>query len=109
MAAVSTDRLAACKAYMRVDGDEEDTLIASLLAGAVEYLTGAGIYRTADNAARYDLVAHGMTLYHYDHRDAVGTEAEMPRGLRPVINQLKLDAEAQSAADSYGEDGNDGA
>ena len=109
MAAVSTDRLAACKAYMRVDGDEEDTLIALLLAGAVEYLTGAGIYRTADNAARYDLVVHGLTLYHYDHRDAVGAEAEMPRGLRPVINQLKLDAEAQSAADSYGEDGNDGA
>lgn len=100
MATVSAERLAACKAYMRVDGDAEDTLIASLLTGAEEYLTGAGIYRTADNAARYDIVVHGLTLYYYDHRDAVGTEAEMPRGLRPVINQLKLDAQAQTMADS---------
>ena len=107
MAIVCAETLAACKAYMRVDGDEEDTLITSLLAGALEYLTAAGIFRTADNSARYDIVAFGLTLYYYDHRDAVGTEAEMPRGLRPVITQLKLDAAVQTAADS-GEEGTDG-
>ena len=104
MAAARDDRLAACKAYMRIDGDEEDTLITALLDAATGYLTGAGIYRTADNAARYDLAAQGLALYYYDHRDAVGTEAEMPRGLRPLIAQLKLEAAALAAADRYGGD-----
>lgn len=107
MATICPESLAACKAYMRVDGSEEDTLIFSLLAGAFEYLTSAGIFRTADNSARYDIAAYSLTLYYYDHRDAVSTEAEMPRGLRPVINQLKLDAAAQAVADNY-EEGSDG-
>lgn len=108
MVAARDDRLAACKAYMRVDGEAEDALITALLDAATEYLTGAGIYRTADNAARYDLAAQGLALYYYDHRDAVGTEAEMPRGLRPLIAQLKLEAAALAAADRYG-GGYDGA
>lgn len=107
MANVSADRLAAYKAYMRVDGEADDALISFFISAAAEYLTGAGIYRTADNAARYDLALSALTLYYYDHRDAVGTEAEIPRGLRPVINQLKLDAEAQTVADSYEEGDND--
>lgn len=107
MEAVSKGRLAACKAYMRVDGEAEDALITSLISAAAEYLTGAGIYRTADNAARYDLALSALTLYYYDHRGAVGTEAEIPRGLRPVLTQLKLDAAAAAAADTI-EEGADG-
>lgn len=106
MATICPESLAAVKAYMRVDGNEDDALISSFFAAAVEYLTSSGVYRTADNSARYDLVVQGMTLYWYDHRDAVGTEAEMPKGLRPVINQLKRDAEAQAVADSYEEGSN---
>ena len=95
------DRLDACKLYMRIDGTEEDTLIESLLCAAQEYLSGAGIHRTGDNVQRYDLAINSLALFYYDHRDAVGTEACLPIGLRPIITQLKLEATAFRTADQY--------
>ncbi len=95
------DWLDACKLYMRIDGTEEDTLIEALYCAAQEYLSGAGIRRTGDNASRYDLAVNSLTLFYYDHRDAVGSEACLPVGLRPIITQLKLEATAFQAADQY--------
>lgn len=86
-------QIEACKAYMRVDGDGEDTLIASLCDAAEGYLTRAGCRRSetdAAQAAQYDLALWSLTLHYYDHRDAVGTEAPLPLGLPPVITQLKV-------------------
>ncbi len=86
-------QIEACKAYMRVDGDGEDTLIASLCDAAEGYLTRAGCRRSETDtaqAAQYDLALWSLTLHYYDHRDAVGTEAPLPLGLPPVITQLKV-------------------
>lgn len=91
-------QLADCKLYMRVDGADEDELISDLYRAAQEYLARAGICCTEDNASSYALAVHSLTLHYYDHRDAVGTEAGIPVGLRPIINQLKLEAEVQAAA-----------
>lgn len=99
MTDISSDRLVALKAYMRVDGDADDALIGSLYTAAVEYLTATGVYRTADNAARYDLAVNSLTLYDYDHRNDINAaSAPMPQGARRLINQLKGDAAAKSAA-----------
>lgn len=99
MTAISSERLAALKNYMRIDGDADDALIAELYSAAVEYLTAAGVYRTADNAARYDLAVNSLTLYDYDHRnDTNAASAPMPQGARRLVNQLKGDATAQAAA-----------
>lgn len=100
---ITEAQLKACKAYMRVDGDFEDALISALYSAATEYLTGAGIARTTENANMYDLAAQALALHYYDHRDAVGTEAVMPQGIRPIITQLKIAAQAQRAAEA--EDG----
>lgn len=92
-------QIAACKAYMRVDGDEDDALIGHLCDAAAEYLSAAGAERGADDsaqAARYDLALWALTLHYYDHRDAVGTEAPLPLGIRPIITQLKLARPTQS-------------
>lgn len=89
-------QLEACKAYMRVDGSEEDELIRSLCSAAEGYLTRAGCRRSETDeaqAAQYDLALWSLTLHYYDHRDAVGTEAPLPIGLRPVITQLKVGGE----------------
>lgn len=85
-------RLEACKKYMRVDGAEEDDVILALMAAAREYLRKAGITPERSPAAQYDLALWGLTLHYYDHREAVGSEAPFPVGLRPVITQLKLTA-----------------
>ena len=87
-------QVAACKAYMRIDGDEDDKLIGQLCDAAAAYLAAAGATRGMEDgsqrAAHYDLVLWVLTLYYYDHRDAVGTEAPLPIGVRPIIHQLKL-------------------
>jgi hypothetical protein len=81
--------LEAVKRYMRVDGDEDDGVIAALYEAAVLYLKNAGVRETEAS----------LPLHYYDHRDAVGSEAEIPVGLRPVLNQLKLTAAIQGDID----------
>lgn len=87
------EQVAACKAYMRIDGSEDDRLIGQLCDAAAAYLATAGAVRGQDDtprAAQYDLALWALTLHYYDHRDAVGTEAPLPIGVRPIIHQLKL-------------------
>ena len=84
--------VAACMAYMQKTAGEDpadDVLVQTLMTAAAEYLKGAGIYRTAETASRYDLCLWGLTLHWYDHRDSVGSELSIPANLRPLMNQLK--------------------
>lgn len=92
------EKLSAVKAYMRVDGDEDDDVIAALYSAATEYLSNAGIEEPAETSELYNLALWALTLHYYDHRDAVGTEAGIPTGLRPIINQLKLIAISDAGA-----------
>lgn len=79
--------------YCRLDdlADDESVVgeVEELMAAAEEYLSDAGIVRCELNAGRYDLALKALVLHWYDHRDSVGTEAELPKGLRPILNQLK--------------------
>ena len=88
-AAEAARALCACKSYMRVDGDEDDETIKCLMAAAKEYLKNAGIPEPEAPSPLYSLALNSLTLHYYDHRDAVGTEAPLPTGLRPILNQLK--------------------
>ena len=88
-AAEAAQALRACKSYMRVDGDEDDETIKALMAAAGEYLRNAGIPEPETPTPLYSLALNSLTLHYYDHRDAVGTEAPLPTGLRPILNQLK--------------------
>ena len=89
-------KLEACKKYMRVEGADEDDVIAALMGAAEVYLWGAGILPEWSPPALYNLALWGLTLHYYDHREAVGNESAFPIGLRPVINQLKLTAVSKS-------------
>lgn len=94
--AVSYEKLSAAKQYMRIDGTDDDFVISALYEAAVLYLQDAGIEEPVSDPALYDLAVWSLTLHYYDHRDAVGTEASFPTGLRPIINQLKLMGEIRS-------------
>lgn len=87
---VSGERVMACMEYMRVEPGTDDRLIQRLMESAETYLKNAGIVRTEENGAQYDLAVWSLTLHYYDHRDSVGSEAPLPIGLRPIINQMKL-------------------
>ncbi len=86
--------LDACKQYMHEDSDDSDEQIWNeFMPAAKAYLLGAGIPEPDGSdvqaSALYQLAFHSLTLHYYDHRDAVGEEASLPTGLRPIINQLK--------------------
>lgn len=82
-----------CKTYMRVDGDDDNELISGMMAAAKEYLANAGISEPQEASSLYTMAVHSLTLHYYDHRDSTGTEAPIPLGLRPIINQLKHSGE----------------
>lgn len=89
---VAKRELDAAKAYMRV-GDEDDEVVRACYAAAKIYLSNTGIEKPNEDSALYNLALWGLCLHYYDHRDAVGNEAAIPNGLRPILNQLKQLAE----------------
>ena len=76
--------IAELKEYMHAEGEVE-AVIASYLAMAESYLTGAGVTETLAPAAGYDLAAKALTLHFYDNRGG----APIPDGLRDYITQLQ--------------------
>lgn len=90
--AVSDEELKAVKAYMKAPDDDDD-IIRACYAAARIYLKKAGVEKPDEDPELYNLAIWSLCLHYYDHRDAVGTEAALPIGLRPIINQLKQDGE----------------
>lgn len=100
---VTDARLAAsirfCKLEDVIGEDaQEKALFKSLYLAASIYLEDAGIVEPVKSPELYYLAVDSLTLYYYDHRDAIGNEAAFPVGLRPIINQLKHKGIALAAA-----------
>ena len=85
--------LDAVKSYCRIDGEEEDALLLSLVDAAKDYLEGAGVMEPL-----YLLAVKALVLHYYDHRGLTesGAPGEIP-GIRNAIVQLKLRATAARA------------
>ena len=84
--AFSAAQIAACKEYMKAE-EEKDSVIEGFMDAAAEYM---GLEASEDLTAQEKLAIHSLALFYYDHRDAVGAEADMPKGLGPIINQIKI-------------------
>lgn len=88
---MATVSLEAAKAYARIDGDEDDALLESLIEAAEEYLAGSGVYPGLAPEALYQLAVKGIVLHWYEQRNV--TDGPAPRdfaaGVRLTINQLK--------------------
>lgn len=90
---VEATELAAVKAYMHIDGDDDDSVIKAMYLSAKQYLTNAGVSEPEDATLdpQYLLLAEGLTLWYYDKRDVPeSTASDMPAGLRQAITQRKL-------------------
>ena len=106
---IPVERLEAAKQYMRVDFDEDDALIESLIVGADRYLYNAGIIRE-DDPEEYDTVVYDMVLNRYDNRgrdiasnryDNRGEMADVVTPMaRLILNQLKFCAGLKKAAEN---------
>ena len=90
---LSPEELAAAKAYMRLEGDEEDSLVMSVVMAARTYLTEAGVALPETGSGRralYDLMCHALALAYYERREATGTAVDENPAIRRALNQLKL-------------------
>ena len=88
---MATVSLEAAKAYARIDGDEDDALLESLIEAAEEYLAGAGVYPGLAPEALYQLAVKGIVLHWYEQRNVTDNAAptDFSAGVRLTINQLK--------------------
>lgn len=92
---VPEDRLIYVIQYMKAEDiveavPSEKDLIRNLCMAIRIYLMEAPVLETDENADLYWFLVGAMTLHAYDHRDEVGF---VPAGVRPVLNQLKLNTD----------------
>ncbi|WP_373205961.1 head-tail connector protein [Clostridium tertium] len=79
------------KLFLRVDGNEEDSLIKSLQAAAEEYLTDAGIMKNY-NKEKYKLAVKILVNHWYENRaiETIGKNvSKIAFGLDTILIQLK--------------------
>lgn len=88
--------LDAVKAYCRIDTEDDDALLTSLMEVAVDYLEGAGVPASMADNPKYIHAVKAQVLELYDHRGMTEsvTLSAIP-GIQNIIVQLKLEAEVQ--------------
>lgn len=89
---IKEESLHNCMLYMRVDKENANE-VRPLYKAAVLYLRNAGVNEPDSDPDLYNLAVWSLTLHYFDHRDSVGSESDIPNGLRPIINQLKMEAD----------------
>lgn len=106
---LTAEELRRAKDYFRVDGDEEDDLIAACVLSARAYLRGAGVAPPGEDGHRralYDLVCWAIAMSAYDRREMTLTGQSVGDNpvLRRMLTQLKwTEPENVSNLDTSGE------
>lgn len=87
MAAITLEEV---KGFLRIDGGEEDTILALLLSAAKEYLANAGVPEPEESSdgALYKLAVMVYISFFNENRDP-GAKIEMYKPLTSIILQLK--------------------
>ncbi|MEC0248893.1 head-tail connector protein [Paenibacillus chitinolyticus] len=75
------------KKYLRIDGSEDDDILAFLVLAAKEYLLNAGIPES--NQARYKLAVMVYVALYYENRDPSMKIDKLNVTLESLILQLK--------------------
>lgn len=82
------DYVKAVKQYGKIDGDDEDSLIASEIDAAKETLRRTGIPEQSENAL-YALAAVRLALHYHENREEIGVGGKMPMGIDWMIEHLR--------------------
>lgn len=77
------------KLYLRIDGDEEDALIQSMMQAGAEYIRSAvGEYDDADPTAQILLAAIVQNMY--DNRELMQSEQQMKKRIEYTFQSIIL-------------------
>lgn len=79
------------KTYLRIDGSEDDGILALLMDAAKEYLTNAGVPEPSAEAPSklYNLAVMLYVALHYENRDPAQKIERFSYALESIILQLK--------------------
>ena len=81
------------KTFLRVDGTDEDVLIASLQLAAEIFITNTGVIKDYANDL-YGLAVKLLTLHWYDNREVVGKADKLAFSLETIIFSIKYNQPA---------------
>lgn len=76
------------KLYLKIDGNDEDTLLQSFQIAAEEYLENAGVYKDYTREL-YKLAVKLLIAHWHENREVIGKEQKLAFSLSSMINQLK--------------------
>ncbi|PHA00938.1 hypothetical protein COE51_06405 [Bacillus pseudomycoides] len=79
------------KLYLRIDGDEDDTLLVSFINAAHLYLKNAGVIGTGNDL--YSLAINIYVSLQYDDMPKAQTD-KLWKSLESIIVQLKYEVES---------------
>lgn len=77
------------KTYLRIDGSEDDAILALLIAGAKETLTDAGVSREKEETAKYKTAVLLLVALNYENRNPALKMDKLSYSLEMLILQLK--------------------
>lgn len=77
------------KKYLRVDGDEEDDLIASFITAAEQYIKNATSKNVDLKSELAKLAARILIAHWYENREAVGKAEQLAFSLQSILVQLQ--------------------
>jgi len=76
------------KVWLRVDGDEDDNLIASLQFAAEQYLNNAGVVKDYSKDL-YKLAISLLVTHWFENREPTGKADKLEFSLSSIITQLR--------------------
>ncbi|CAH1230694.1 hypothetical protein PAECIP111891_06725 [Paenibacillus allorhizoplanae] len=79
--------LSEVKDYLRIDGSEDDTVLALLIDAAINYMTNAGVLES--ESSLYKLALMLYVSLHYENRDPSAKISGFNFSLESIIMQLK--------------------
>ena len=79
------------KQYLKVDYEEEDDLISSLVGAAHKYLVNAGISKDSidNNQELYKLAMKLLIAHWYEKREITGKAEQLAFSLSAILMQLR--------------------
>ncbi|AYB39687.1 head-tail connector protein [Brevibacillus laterosporus] len=79
------------KTYLRIDGSEDDGVLALLMEAAREYLTNAGVPEQSKETSSklYDLAVMLYVTLHFENRDPAQKIDRLNFAFESIILQLK--------------------
>lgn len=87
---MEADYLTSVKQYGKIDWNDEDELIKTLIEAAKETLLAAGIPKDRDSAL-YRLAVQRLAMHYYENREEVsGMTSVIPMGMNWMIEHLRL-------------------